>query len=85
MTEAGTTQIGKTYRFNYPEEFTSLPEYSAHRGQLVTVIRPCTEDEADELQDDPDGTGYRVIDTMMVVQASDGWIGHAWDSELDEP
>ena len=81
----GETQIGNTYRFDYPEEFSTLPEYTAHRGQLVTVIRPCSETEADKIWDNPDGEGDRVVDTMFIIQAHDGWTGHAWDSELEEP
>lgn len=77
---------GYTAMFNYPKEFTSLEDYSTHRGKQVTVIRPCSADEADPLYDDPDGVGASVlIDRMYVVQAEDGWIGHAWHSELIEP
>lgn len=25
-------------KFNYPEEFVTLPEYTAHAGQMVTVL-----------------------------------------------
>lgn len=76
-------QIGKQYRWDYPEEFTSLDEYSSHRGQVVTVLRPCTEDEADVIWDDPDGTGKEIIvDRMFLVRCPDGWEGCAWESEL---
>jgi hypothetical protein len=63
-----TVIIGKTYRFDYPEHFVTLPEYSAHRGQLVTVTG---EIEADE-------------ERMYSFVAEDGWIGEAWDSELGD-
>ena len=76
-------QIGALYVFDYPEEFTTLPEYSARRRQEVKVLRPTTADEADVLWDDPEGTGTdTVVDRMFVVQARDGWEGHAWESEL---
>lgn len=76
-------KVGTSYRFDYPVEFTSLPEYSAHRGMTVTVIRPCREDEADVLWDDLDGNGNdTIVDRMFIVQAMDGWIGHAWETEL---
>lgn len=71
--------IGNSFTFNYPKEFTLLPEYTAHSGQTVTVRRKLTADEADVTYDD-DGA---IIDEMYEVIASDGWIGHAWNSELD--
>jgi hypothetical protein len=75
-------QVGKSYRFDYPVEFTSLNDYSAHRGEVVTVLRPCTADEADVLWDNPNGTGDEIVDRMFKVQAADGWIGDAWEGEL---
>lgn len=59
-------------RFNYPEGFTTLPEYSAHRGQVVTITRPLR--RGDEY--DYDGEG------MYEIRAADGWTGHAFYSEL---
>lgn len=76
-------KIGTAYRFDYPPEFTTLPEYTAHAGESVTALRPCTEDEAGVIWDDPDGTGERIVDRMFIIQAADGWIGHAWESELN--
>jgi hypothetical protein len=62
---------GSKHLFNYPEAFTTLPEYSAHRGQVVEVVRPLTAAEYDN-----EG------DAMYLVRAADGWEGHAFDSEL---
>jgi hypothetical protein len=83
---AGTLIVnGKNYRFDYPEEFTSLNDYSAHRGATVTVIGPAPPEEADVLWDDPNGTGTNIIvDRMFRVKAADGWSGCAWESELIE-
>lgn len=77
--------VGKNYRFDYPIEFVSLNDYSDHRGQTVTILRACTETEADVLWDDPEGTGTnRIVDRMWKVQAEDDWVGDAWESELVE-
>lgn len=77
--------IGRAYRFDYPDEFTSLDAYSAHRGDTVTVERPCSLDEAGVIWDDPDNKGAdEIVDRMFVVRANDGWIGHAWESELTD-
>lgn len=77
-------KIGQSYRFAYPEGFTTLPDYTAHAGQTVTVLRECNEQEADILWDDlQDGKGARVVDLMFKVRAPDGWEGDAWESELE--
>ena len=39
------TIIGARYTFRYPEIFVTLPDYSAHRNQEVTVLRQLTPDE----------------------------------------
>lgn len=79
-----TVEIGGTYRFAYPEQFTSLPEYTAKAGSLVTVVRRCTEAEADEVWDDlQDGQGDRLVDMMFKVRDAEGWEGDAWHSELE--
>lgn len=75
---------GQSYTFDYPIEFTlhkSLPEYCAHRGAQVTVLRPCTEVEADILWDDL-GNGPEIVDRMFLIEATDGWQGLAYESEL---
>ena len=62
--------IGTKVKFDYPDVFTTAPDYTAHAGQTVTVIRQLTEDECDpEL-------------TMFEIEAPDGWRGHAFASEL---
>ncbi len=77
---------GMAYRFSYPEEFETLDDYSAHRGENVVVLRATYPFEADVLWDDIDGDGNeQIVDRMFVVQAEDGWIGHAWESELLDP
>lgn len=63
-------------RLNYPEYFTTLPEYTAHAGQTVQVLRVLGPGEADP--PDP-GNSER----MFKVRADDGWEGEAFASELD--
>lgn len=58
-------------RFNYPDCFVSLPDYTAHAGQLVEVVRPLRRDEYTF-----DG------EAMFLIRADDGWEGHAYRSEL---
>lgn len=65
----------KLYRFDYPKEFVTLPDYSAHRGQLVQVIRPLRH-KGNHREFDFQG------EAMFLVRASDGWEGHAFKSEL---
>jgi hypothetical protein len=67
--------IGSIKRFNYPAEFVTLPEYSAHRGQRVKVLR--------ELEDGKEYDGPLAgLERMYEVRAADGWVGHAWETEL---
>ena len=61
--------------FNYPAEFTTLPDYSAHRGQRVQVVRELIDGVDYDLEDG---------DTMFLIRADDGWEGHAFASELQE-
>lgn len=68
-----TVKIGGTYTFDYPAAFVTLPGYTAHAGQRVTVVRELR--DGDEY-DREDG------DRMYEVRAADGWIGHAWEGEL---
>jgi hypothetical protein len=83
MFAASPIKVGQKYKFDYPETFTTLPEYTAHRGVLVEVIRPCTEDEADVLFDSVDDIGEQIVDRMFKVRAvADGWEGEAWETEL---
>lgn len=63
----------ETFTFNYPFDFTTLPDYSAHRGQTVEITRPLIL-----------GVEYdEEVETMYEIKASDGWIGHAFESELE--
>lgn len=59
-------------KFNYPKEFKTLPEYTAHAGQTVTIIRRLTLEEADISQQ-----------PMYEILAADGWHGHAFADELE--
>lgn len=74
----GTFQLapGTQARFLYPAEFVTLSEYSAKRGAIVTVIRPCTEDEAE-------GPSPDMEPMYLVRDMADGWEGFAWEGELD--
>ena len=65
--------VGKKLTLNYPPEFVTLPEYTAHAGQQVTVVRELGADEYD----------YEG-DLMVEVRADDGWVGTAYESELAE-
>ena len=67
--------IGSTRKFNYPPEFVTLPDYTAHAGQCVKVLRA--------LRDGDEYDGPKAgLERMYEVRARDGWIGHAWASEL---
>ena len=50
--------------FHYPEHFVTLPEYLAHRGQIVEVVRPLRRDEYDFQGE-----------AMFLIRADDGWEG----------
>ena len=65
--------IGKA-TFNYPDFGTpdGFPEYTAHSGQEVEVIRQLTDDEADP-----------EVQPMYEIRATDGWTGHVDGSELE--
>jgi hypothetical protein len=64
--------VGNQYRFNYPKEFTTLPEYTAHAGQIVTVTQMVPDSDVDA-----------EVETMWTIAAKDGWIGQAFESELE--
>lgn len=68
-----TITIGCAKTLNYPEHFVTLPDYTAHAGQVVTVLRELGPDENDA---EENGAMYEVI-------AADGWIGHAFEDELE--
>ena len=69
---------GDVRRFDYPKAFTTLPEYTARRGALVTLVRPLDPEKEYDL--DPESP-----DPMWRVQTPDGWTGDAWESELADP
>lgn len=64
-------EIGQYYRFDYPSQFTTLPDYTAHANQSVVVLRPLSDEEYTN-EGDP----------MYAIRASDGFEGAAWESEL---
>ena len=70
--------IGASYRFDYPTWFVSLPDYTARRGQMVTVVRQFNDDEAEPPNED-------CPDVLYKVRGKDGWDGEAWGSELSDP
>ena len=59
--------------FTYPDAYKYYPEYKAHSGQTVIVLRLLE-----------DGVEYDREDgePMFEVIADDGWTGHVWGSEL---
>lgn len=61
--------IGKRYKFNYPIEFTTLPEYSAHRGMVGTVTGRIPEHTTDEVE--------------YYITFDDGFVAEAFISELE--
>lgn len=67
--------IGEQRFFDYPAGFGSLPGYTAHAGQIVTVLRELGPDESDHHIDSE-------MEPMYCVRASDGWEGDAFVSEL---
>ena len=65
--------IDKRMRFNYPDfgHPDGFPEYTAHRGAVVTVLRLLTDQECDP-----------ECGPMYAIRADDGWEGVADGSEL---
>lgn len=70
-----TFATGTMCVFNYPSSFKTLPEYSAHSGQSVRIVRPLTAEEADG--------PAQGVEQMYRVRAADGWEGDAFESELN--
>lgn len=60
--------------FTYPDygQPDMHPDYTAHSGQTVYVVRKLTNKECDP-----------ECQPMYVIRASDGWEGHARLDELD--
>lgn len=68
-------KIGGKYKFDYPTSFITMPEYSLHRGLIVTVLR--------EMIDGKEYDGPKADQELAYkVQAEDGWTGMAWECEL---
>lgn len=65
-----TIQKGTHRVFTYPSYGTpdGYPQYTAHSGQIVTVLRRLSESESDH--------------EMYEIEADDGWRGHAHRDEL---
>ena len=68
-----TGEMSDTVRFDYPNFGTpdGHPDYTAHNGQNVEVVRQLNDDECDP-----------ECQPMYLIRASDGWEGHADRSEL---
>lgn len=65
-----TKEIGGKYRFTYPNYGNpdSYPEYTAHSGQIVTVLRKLEPNKYHE--------------HLYEVQAEDGWKGSVVSDDL---
>lgn len=79
MTYDNSIIIGRQYKFAYPVEFTTLEDYTAHRGQVVTVLSL-----ADKSEHDPDDYAPDEYVPMFRVRAVDGWEGLADATELED-
>lgn len=64
--------------FHYPSEFVTLPEYTAHAGQRVEILRALSAEDGDDVE--PPNSD---METMYLIRAADGWQGHAFESELE--
>lgn len=72
-------KLGSTCRFDYPQAFTTMPEYTAHRGHTVIVCRPLV----DGLEYDGPCTDAPEFERMYKIRSLvDGWEGIAFASEL---
>lgn len=61
----------RTFRYPYYGTPDTCPDYTAHRGQRVRVVRPLTNVECDP-----------ACQPMFLIEAADGWQGHAHAEEL---
>jgi hypothetical protein len=66
---------GDQARFNYPECFTTLPDYTEHRDKKVEIVRKLENGVEYDYEGDP----------MVHIRADDGWEGDAFESELEAP
>ena len=64
----------KTAIFKYPLDFKTLPDYTEHANQIVEVGEQLSEEEADRSEE---------LERLYHTTASDGWKGHAFESELE--
>lgn len=67
--------IGTHVSYDYPLQFVTLPDHSAHRGQMVLVLCECADAEGPE----------DSCEQMYRIRALDGWEGDAWITELSTP
>lgn len=63
--------------FNYPADYHTLPGYDAKRGKKVEVLGEASPDESDHHCDPNLEKLYRIRDP------EDGWVGYAWESEIE--
>ncbi len=66
-------EVGRKYLFTYPDYGTPdlHPDYTAHSGQMVEVVRPLRDEECDP-----------ACQPMFEITSEDGWVGHVHASEL---
>jgi hypothetical protein len=67
----------KLARFSYPDEFREPAPERAYTGQIVTVLGPDNPRTADEERE-------AFGECLMRVQASDGHVLMAFETELEE-
>ncbi len=65
-------KIGEKYKFDYPKDFQSYPDYTDHAGQFVQVKRELQNIEAESGE----------INRIFEIRADDGWEGVAFEDEL---
>ena len=68
---------GQRLKFTYPDygEPTGYPEYKAHSGQEVTVVRELTYERSHPEIDEE-------LAPVYLIRAADGWEGHVHEDEL---
>jgi deoxyribodipyrimidine photolyase-like uncharacterized protein len=71
-----TIRPGTICKFNYPEQFHTLPLYSHYRNKTVIVFRAMHGYEADG--------PAQGCEQMYLVRAEDGTMLEAFESELDQ-
>lgn len=72
--------VGKRYRFNYPNAFKSLPDYTDYAGMLFVVLRPLV----DGVEYNGPRTDFPEAERMYRIRCiADGWEADAFESELE--